>query len=308
MTDRVLCHTVTAAEDGALLRTLLRETLGISSSLLARLKRVDGAIRLNGKSVTVRSVVRCGDAVCVSVCVEENPHIRSIDGKLPPLSVLYEDEDILVLDKAAGVYAHRASTAPEAPCLLDAIHAHGGGTYAAHLVNRLDRGTSGVLLAAKSGYVHELLRRALLTGTLRRSYLAVVEGAPSPAEGCIDLPITRAEGSIIKRCVSPHGDAARTRYESVAVGDGCTLVRLFPETGRTHQLRVHMSAIGHPLVGDWLYGTEDRARITRPALHSRTLSFDHPLTHETMVFRAPLPVDMTNLLSNLVEGWQEDDF
>lgn len=308
MTERVLHHTVTDTEDGLPLRTLLRETLGISSSLLSRLKRVSGAIQLNGQCVTVRAVLRRGDEVRVSISVEENPHIRSTDGEFLPLSVLYEDEDILVVNKAAGIYAHRASTAPEAPCLLDAIYAHGNGAYTAHLVNRLDRGTSGVLLAAKSGYVHELLRRALLAGTLRRSYLAVVEGIPVPAEGCIDLPITRAEGSIIKRCVSPHGDAARTRYESVAVGDGCTLVRLFPETGRTHQLRVHMSAVGHPLVGDWLYGTEDHTRITRPALHSHTLSFEHPITHEPLSFRAPLPVDMKALLPNMVEGWLKDDF
>ncbi len=308
MTELVLRHTVTAAEDGLLLRTLLRGRLGFSSSLLARLKRIEGAIQLNGQNVTVRAIVRCGDVLCVSVGAVELPGIGSVDGILPPLSVLYEDEDILVIDKAAGVCVHRASTAPEVPCLLDAIHAHGGGTYAAHLVNRLDRGTSGVLLAAKSGYVHELLRRAMLSGTLRRSYLAVVKGIPEKSAGLIDLPIAREAGSIIKRCVSAHGDAACTRYEAVTAGGGCTLMRLFPETGRTHQLRVHMSAIGHPLVGDWLYGTEDRARIARPALHSRTLSFEHPITNTALSFSAPLPVDMRNLLSNMVERWQMDDF
>lgn len=308
MTERVLRHTVTDAEDGFLLRTLLRERLGISSSLLARLKHIDGAIQCNGQSVTVRAVVRCGDMICVSISSVEKPVTRAADGAVPPLSVIYEDEDILVIDKAAGVYAHRASSAPNAPCLLDAIAAYSGGSYSAHLVNRLDRGTSGVLLAAKSGYVHELLRRKMLAGTLQRSYLAVVEGTPDAAEGCIDLPIAREEGSIIKRCVSPDGDAARTRYKVMSSGSGCALVRLFPETGRTHQLRVHMSAIGHPLVGDWLYGTEDQTRITRPALHSHTLSFEHPLTHETLSLRAPIPVDMKRLLSNMVDGWREADF
>lgn len=304
MTERVLRHTVTSAEDGLLLRTLLQERLGISSSLLARLKRIEGAIRCNEQNVTVRAVVRCGDILSIAIGTAEKPVIRASDDNLPPLSVLYEDEDILVLDKAAGIYVHRASTAPSEPCLLDAIHAHGNGAYAAHLVNRLDRGTSGVLLAAKSGYVHELLRRALLSATLQRSYLAVVEGVLEKKAGLIDLPIAREEGSIIKRCVSSHGDAARTRYEVVSADKNCTLVRLFPETGRTHQLRVHMSAIGHPLVGDWLYGTEERSRIMRPALHSHTLSFDHPITHEPLSFSAPLPVDMETLLSNMVDRWQ----
>ena len=143
---------------------------------------------------------------------------------------------------------------------------------------------------------YALLRRALHSEELRREYRALARGRVTPPRGVIDAPIARAEGSLVKRCVAPDGLPSRTEYEVLSYHGELTLLRLAPRTGRTHQLRVHMASLGHPLAGDWLYGTEDRALIARPALHSYALWFTHPLTHAVLHFTAPLPEDMERLI------------
>ena len=165
-----------------------------------------------------------------------------------------------------------------------------------HFVSRLDKGTSGLLIAAKSGYVHDRLRRALHSSDLQREYRAVAVGRVEPPYGVIDAPIGRAEGSIIRRCVRADGLPSLTEYETLQVNDRFTLLRLRPQTGRTHQLRVHMAYLGHPLAGDWLYGTEDKTLIARPALHSYELWFTQPVTGQELHFTAPIPQDMQRLM------------
>ncbi|MBR4869860.1 MAG: RluA family pseudouridine synthase, partial [Oscillospiraceae bacterium] len=160
----------------------------------------------------------------------------------------------------------------------------------------LDRGTSGLMLVAKCSYLHDQLRRALHTENLHREYLGIAEGFLSPPVGTIDLPIGRDETSLLRRCIREDGLPALTKYETVQTTHRFSLLRLLPVTGRTHQLRLHLSAMSHSLAGDWLYGTEDRALITRPALHSAFLRFTHPITGESLSFSAPLPADMEALL------------
>ena len=164
-------------------------------------------------------------------------------------------------------------------------------------MNRLDKGTTGLMAVAKSGYVHNLLRRSLHTDDFRREYRGICLGCPEPKSGLIDLPIGRDERSTVKRMIRPDGAPSRSRYEVLEEGNGLALLRLLPETGRTHQLRLHLSAIGHPLAGDWLYGTEDPDLIPRPALHSCALRLRHPVTGELLTLTAPLPEDMERLLS-----------
>ena len=174
-----------------------------------------------------------------------------------------------------------------------------GTEFIFHPVNRLDKGTTGLMVIAKSGYVHDLLRRSLHTNRFRRDYLAVCVGTPPSGSGTIDAPIGRDETSTVRRCVRPDGSPAVSHYRVLGIRDGLTLVALLPETGRTHQLRVHMASIGCPLAGDWLYGTEDPTLIARPALHSHRLTLIHPITGDTLNLTAPPPEDLIRLFPDL---------
>lgn len=290
---RVLTHTVTAAEANRTVKQLLHGLWGISGSFLSRLK-FRQAITVDGAPVTVRFVPRPGDVLAADVSDQpgEHPHIRPVDF---PLDILYEDEDLLLINKPAGIAVHPAALTEETATIAGAA-AHYLHSESFHAVNRLDRGTTGVMAVAKTGFIHARCMAMLHTDDFRREYRAVCEGIPSPAEGDIDLPIGRAESSLLKRQADPLGQPARTHYEVLAASQGRALLCLTPTTGRTHQLRVHMAAIGHPLTGDWLYGTEDRALIARPALHSYHLRMTHPITGAVIDVTAPLPEDMQRLL------------
>jgi len=292
---RTLEFVVPARCAGRMVKGILRAELHLSNTLLKSLKWHAGAITLNGESVPVNALVRAGDVLRVRLDERRAPSAAVQPCPLP-LAVLYEDEDLLVIDKPANVAMHPKSGDPSAPSMAGALLAHLGPGSTAHFVSRLDKGTSGLFLAAKTGYVHDRMRAALHTDALQREYRAVAVGRVTPACGEIDLPIGRAEGSIVRRCVRPDGQPSRTSYEVLACSGGFTLLRLVPHTGRTHQLRVHMSALGWPLAGDWLYGTEARALIARPALHSYALRFRHPISGKEMSFTVPIPQDMLDLL------------
>lgn len=288
---RVLDAVVPAEYDGRPLRHFLRGGMRISSTLLKSLKWREGAILLNGAWVHVDARTHAGDRVRVTL----DERAAGTTAPTPmALSVLWEDEDLLVLDKPAGLAMHPG--AGEGQSLAGALVAHLGEGSVPHFVSRLDKGTSGLLIAAKSGYVHELLRRALHSDALEREYRALSHGAPQPPRGSVALPIGREEGSIVKRRIDPAGLASLTEYETLGEYGGLALLRLLPRTGRTHQLRVHMAALGCPLAGDWLYGREEPELIARPALHSYRLRLRHPLSGEALCFTAPLPPDMARLL------------
>ena len=163
-------------------------------------------------------------------------------------------------------------------------------------MNRLDKGTTGLMAVAKSGYIHDRLRRTLHTDGFSREYRAVCVGCPKPPAGTIDAPIGRDETSAVRRMVRSDGQRAVSHYEVLSQRNGLSFVKLQPETGRTHQLRVHMAHIGCPLAGDWLYGTEDPDLISRPALHAYALALTHPVTGTHLYFTAPIPADMEKLI------------
>ena len=200
-----------------------------------------------------------------------------------------------MLDKPAPLAVIPSSLSPGEPTLANGLAHYLGEGFAFHPVNRLDRGTTGVMAVAKSGYIHDQLRRKLHSGAFQRRYLALCLGYPQPLQGNISLPIGRAPGSAIRRQVDPQGQAASTDYRVLGTRRGLSLVELIPRTGRTHQIRVHMAALDCPLAGDWLYGTEDRDLIPRPALHAAALALDHPVTGEHLSFTAPLPADMKKI-------------
>ena len=292
---RILTHTVLPEEEGRMVKGILRGSLQLSYTLLKSLKWRENAILLNGQSVHVNAIVHAGDVVSVALS-ERTPREDLYCENTAAPNIVYEDEDLLVLNKPAGVAMHPKADDAAAPSLAAMLTGYLGEGSVPHFVSRLDKGTSGLLIAAKSGYVHDRLRRALHSSELRREYRAVAVGQVTPPCGVIDAPIGRADGSIIRRCVREDGLVSRTEYEVLQTTERFTLLRLRPETGRTHQLRVHMAYLGHPLAGDWLYGTEDKNLIARPALHSYELWFTQPVTGQEMHFTAPIPQDMQRLL------------
>ena len=291
---RILHYTVTSAEDSKKVKHILRGKLAISYGLMQSLKWRENAILLNGAPCTVAQIVHVGDVVTVNVedITTVSRHIAPVDY---PLDILWEDADLLILNKPAGIAVHSAALTKETVTVAGAV-AHYLGGSAFHPVNRLDKGVTGIMVIAKNGHAHDLCMRILHTDAFRREYRGICEGVPCPAAGTIDLPIGRENGSAIRRCIDEEGLPSLTEYEVLETGNGRSLLRLRPLTGRTHQLRLHCAAIGHPLVGDWLYGTENTALIHRPALHSYELWLTHPITGEHLHLTAPLPEDMEKLL------------
>ena len=285
--------TVTPARAGQTVEAVLRAEFHFSGSLWRSLKWRAGALRRNGARARANERVAAGDILAVTVDERRPPSGAVLPCAVKP-DIVFEDEHLLVLNKPAGLSMHDKSR-PGAPTLAGAVRAYLGAEHAAHFVNRLDRGTSGLLLAAKSGYLHDRLRRALHTGALYREYRGIAAGVPPESRGAVTLPLGPAEGAVYRQCVRPDGKEAYTEYEVLFAAGGCALLRLIPHTGRTHQLRVHMAALGCPLLGDTLYGAPPGTCIDRPALHAYLLRFTHPMTGATLCFTAPLPPDMAAL-------------
>lgn len=284
--------TVTAREAGQTVGHLLKRQYGVSTTLLNRIKRREGALLKNGEAVFTNAVLAEGDILFADL---SDPAGEETVRPIPmALDIRYEDEELLIVNKSAPLAVHASSFAPDEPTLANGLAHYLGSAFTFHPVNRLDRGTTGLMAVAKSQYVHNLLRQQLHTPDFYREYRGVSVGVPSPTAGHIHLPIARAEGSPIKRCISEDGLAAHSEYAVLSEKDGLALLRLIPHTGRTHQLRVHMAAIGHPLLGDWLYGTEDRERIPRPALHAAVLRLRHPTRGTLLSLEAELPADMAH--------------
>lgn len=289
---------ITPEEDGATVRHILKAGLHFSSHAISRLTRAETGILVNGRRARTVDILRTGDVLTVETGDQRPPRAAVTPGNWP-LPVLWEDGHLLVVNKPAGMTAHASNFLPDTPTVAGALAWTRGTDFLFHPVSRLDKGTTGVMVIAKSGYVHNLLRKNLHTDRFRREYRAVCLGCPVPASGTISAPIGRDETSTVRRCVRPDGADAVTHYQVLARGEGMSLLRLLPETGRTHQLRVHMASLGCPLAGDWLYGTENPALIARPALHSWALTLTHPVTGEVLHLTAPLPPDMATLAARL---------
>ena len=295
MSARYLTLKITPELAGQEVNTLLRRTLGLSGTVLRRVKWLEDGITVDGKRVNVRYRVREGETLSVRLT---DPAPTS--GVVPaegPLDVVYEDADLIVLNKAPGVLVH-----PGHGHFDDTLgnflmwhYQQTGDKSDFHPVHRLDKGTSGLVVVAKHAHAQEKLKNQLHTNGFKRVYLAVCDGAPPNPAGTVDAPIGPVDGSPVAREVRPDSRPARTHYQVLRRWGLRTLVCLELDTGRTHQIRVHMAHIGCPLTGDFLYGTEDRALIARPALHSARVELDHPITGERLRFSVPLPDDMRAL-------------
>ncbi|WP_408010732.1 RluA family pseudouridine synthase [Pseudalkalibacillus sp. A8] len=295
MTQLQFTWTVGKSSSGKLLREYLLGEKFISRQALTDIKYAGGALFVNAKPVTVRYPLKEGDRV--TVCFPNEEVSESMVPVNIPLSIIYEDEHFLAVNKPPEmptIPSKFRSTDSLAQAVL--FYYQQKGIYSTiHAVNRLDRNTSGIVLFAKHRYGHSLLSRLQKSGEMKRTYIALCHGVPVKTQGMIEQPIGRKEGSIIERCVREDGQHAKTHFEVLKSFGEYAMVRLKLETGRTHQIRVHMSSIGHPLLGDDLYGGND-IFIKRQALHSQTLQFGHPFLEHLIEIEASIPDDMSRLI------------
>ncbi len=266
----------------------------MANGLISRIKQRETGILLNGLRVHTNHIVQKGDLLTVEI--GDLPCTNPVEPIPIPLDILWEDLDLLILNKPAGLAVHGVTTKEKGPTLANAFAFAFGPDQVFHPVNRLDRGTSGAMVIAKNSYVHDQLRMAFHTPNFYREYRGIVRGNISPPEGMIESPIGRAPDSIVRRQIAPDGKPARTFYTALQTSGDFTLLKLLPQTGRTHQIRLHLASIGFPLVGDWLYGKEEPDLIARPALHSYALRLRHPITQECLQVQAPIPKDMLKLM------------
>lgn len=266
-----------------------------SHGCLVHLKKTEEGIKRNGVWAYTKDVLQAGD-VLETVFVEEEASENIVAVEMP-LDIVYEDEDILVINKAADTPIHPSQGNYENSLAngVAGYFKHKGENFVFRCINRLDRDTTGLVVIAKNMLSGAVLNQAMIQREIHRTYLAVVKGE-LPESGTIDFPIARKGGSTIERCVNLEcGERAVTHFQCVEKNEKYSLAKIWLETGRTHQIRVHMNAIGHPLPGDFLYHP-DFSEIGRQALHSWRLEFMHPVTGALMKFEQPLPEDMRKLL------------
>ena len=280
------------------LRQVLKEKFHLSARLILKLKK-EQKILVNGKPTYLDRILNLNDKITILIdFIEDNSNILAAEMEL---NILYEDEGLLILDKPAGIPVH-----PSMQHYSDSL-SNGVKFYFDKIklykkirpVNRLDRDTSGIVIFAKNEYIHNILSQQMQHGILKKKYIAICEGIFDLKEGIIDFSITRKENSIIERCVNPLGDSAITNYKVIQELNSPTSLSVLDInliTGRTHQIRVHTSYLGHPIIGDSLYGNASPF-ISRQALHAYKIEFLNPITNKKMIINSELPNDMKQILN-----------
>ncbi len=291
-----LQYTVPPEDAGHRLRHILYSRLGLSWALIQRVREND-RVRLNGEPVYLTQLAQPGDIITVEIDFEEE---SSIAAERMELDIIHEDQDFLVLNKPAGVLMHPVGQERSGTLANGVVYywQSQGARAKFRPIHRLDRNTSGLVLVGKNQFVHQSLYKQFNHHSVEREYLALVEGEIAREGGRIDAPIGRKPDSIMEREVSEDGQSAITSYRVLERLGKVTLVSLHLETGRTHQIRVHMSYLGHPLLGDTLYGGSD-ALISRQALHSHRFRFVNPRSGSPVEFRADLAPDLKQLIERL---------
>lgn len=293
--ERRFLYIAGEAEQGMAVGQFLKER-GYSRHALTLLKQTEGGILCNGREVYLSQPLRKGDRMDLFLKEEVPEEIEPVE---LPFGIVYEDDDLMVVDKPADMPVH-PSMKNHDNTLANAAAWYGrtkGDSFVYRCVNRLDRDTTGLLILAKHILSATGLYGQMRAREIRRTYLAIVKGMIRE-EGTIDLPVGRKEDSAIERMIDlEHGERAVTHYRPVRQGKDWTLIECRLETGRTHQIRVHMSSFGHPLIGDFLYGSREE-QMPRQALHSWKLSFVHPIMGRPMEFVSPLPPDMQKYIGD----------
>lgn len=293
--NRTIIYHITKEEAGLRVEQFLKRR-GYSSQNIALIKRMPKSILVNGTHYYMRDTVSDGDCLCVRI--QEITYSEKIPPSKIPLDIVYEDEDIIVINKSAGMPIH-PSMNNYTYSLANGLawyYQKQGKPFIFRCCNRLDRDTSGLTVVAKHLVSGSVLSAMTRRHQMHREYLAISKGKVSPESGTITAPLARKPGTIIERTIDfEHGEHAVTHYHLLKYENGHSLVSLYLETGRTHQIRIHMKHLGYPLIGDYLYNP-DMTYIGRQALHSHRLSFPHPITGKYMEFCAPLPDDMNSVL------------
>mgnify|MGYP006070700089 CR=1 FL=1 len=282
---------------------ILKQEFKLSARLMHKVI-INKLVLLNNKQIDTRSSINIGDNVKIDLNYEEeNDNIVPVKMNL---DILYEDDCLLIINKPAGIAVHPSilhfedSLSNGIRFYFDSI----GLKKKIRPVNRLDLDTSGIIVFAKNEFVQECLIRQMNNNIFKKEYIAIVTGHLKEKSGVINLPIARKENSIIERCISEKGQNAITKYEVIKELDSISVVKCFLETGRTHQIRVHFNAIGHPLIGDSLYGSKS-SLINRQALHCYSISFVHPITKEVLNITCNLPKDMENIFKQKEDNKKE---
>lgn len=310
-------HIQTEQKEKRLDRFLISATGDVSRTYLQKLIR-DGAVTVNDEVTKHPSkTLRSGDEVCISF--PDSCLLKTLKPEDIPLDILYEDNHLIVLNKPAGMLVHPASGV-DTGTLVNALLAHCndlsgiGGVERPGIVHRLDKDTSGALVVAKTDLAHRELSVQFEKHTITRQYVAVVCGVPAEVAGTIEAQIARSRRDRRRMAtVNNNGRRAVTHYQVLEIYHKFSLVQLTLETGRLHQIRVHLQHIGYPVAGDPIYGGDQRAlkdadklplkhalmNLKRQALHARTLQFEHPVTHERLIFSVPKPEDMDRLVDAL---------
>ena len=290
---RQLCATAAEKDDGRPVKYFVRGDMGVSYGQFAALKAQNGLL-VNGTPVHANAILHPGDTVTVRL---EDPLRPGAPPQPGPVNIVYRDEDLLIIDKSAPLACQCSPRQPLGTLenrLAFAFRDTPGFVF--RPLNRLDRGTSGLMAAALNAHAAQRLQKQLHTDGFVREYLAVVEGHME-GEGTIDAPIAKAEGATVRRVVDPlRGRSAVTRYRVEGHTDRYTLIRLRLQTGRTHQIRVHLAHLGHPVAGDFLYGAQTPALPGRFALHSTQIRLLQPVTGAPICAVSPLPPELQRLL------------
>lgn len=294
--DRTITYKIKKEDAGLRVELFLRRR-GFSRQNLVEIKRMPQSIMVNGVHYYMRQQLAEGDTL--EVRISETDSSERIPAVYHPLDIVYEDEDIMVINKPADMPIH-PSMNNYYNSLANALAYYfqeQGKPFIFRCSNRLDRDTSGLTIISKHLVSASILAQQVADREVHREYFAISRGSVTPKEGTIDVPLGRKDSSIIERTVDwENGERAVTHYKVVEEANGHSLISLKLETGRTHQIRIHMKHIGYPLVGDYLYNP-DMEWIGRQALHSYKMAFRHPITGELMEFTAPLPEDMQRVLS-----------
>jgi len=281
---------ITDELDGRRVRYILRNHLGLSVSLIRRLKSTEDGMLLNGRPVHLDTCVNKGDVLCVTVYDNNSGYIIPIALEL---DILYEDDDVILINKPSGMPSHPSLNHREDTLANGLMYYFRNRPFTVRIITRLDRETSGVVLVAKNPVSAQKLSDEMCEKNIHKTYIASINGKLIQKRGTISAPVSRKENSAILRCVSNKGKEAITEYEVLKELNGLSLIKLHPKTGRTHQLRVHMSYMGTPIYGDDLYGAPQKNERTR--LHCYEISFVHPMRGEMITVSAPVPYDITQL-------------